>query len=110
MSFHTAAKVEELVEGEPFATTIDGTDVVLVRVNEEIHCIRDLCSHGQVPLSEGDVDVDDVTIECYLHGSTFDLRTGKPTCLPATEPVAIYPTKVEGETVLVELPEQGDNA
>ncbi len=110
MTFQSAAKVADLSDGEPHAVTVDGTDVVLVRVGEDVHCIRDLCSHGQVPLSEGDVDTDDLTIECYLHGSTFDLRSGKPTCLPATEPVPIYPTKVEGETVMVDLSHQGDNA
>ena len=34
-------------------------------------------------------------IECWLHGSRFDLRTGKPTGLPATEPVPVYPVEVE---------------
>ena len=101
MSLLPAAQLADLVEGEPHAVTVGDTDVVLVKIENEIHCIRDLCSHGQV---------DDCTIECYLHGSAFDLRTGVPPCLPATEPVSIYPTKVEGETVLVELPEQGDNA
>ena len=110
MSLHPAAAIADLIEGEPHAVTVEGTDVVLVKIEDEIHCIRDLCSHGQVPLSEGDVDVDDVTIECYLHGSTFDLRTGVPQCLPATDPVSIYPTKVEGDTILVELPNQGDKA
>lgn len=110
MSFQPAAAVTDLVDGEAHAVTVADTDVVLVKIKDEIHCIRDLCSHGQVPLSEGDVDVFDRTIECYLHGSTFDLRTGVPLCLPATEPVAIYPTKIEGETVLVELPNQGEKA
>ena len=53
------------------------------------------------PLSEGDVE--DCEIECWLHGSRFDLRTGKPTGLPATEPVAVYPVTVEGDDVLVDV-------
>ncbi len=40
-------------------------------------------------------------IECWLHGSRFDLRTGKPTGLPATEPVPVYPVTVQGDDVLV---------
>ena len=44
---------------------------------------RSTCSHAEVALSEGDVT--DCQIECWLHGSMFDLRTGKPTNLPATE-------------------------
>ena len=43
------------------------------------------------------------TIECWLHGSRFDLRTGEPTGLPATEPVAVYPVRVDGDDVLVDV-------
>ena len=43
------------------------------------------------------------TIECWLHGSCFDLRTGEPTNLPATEPVSVYPVRVEGEDVYVDV-------
>jgi 3-phenylpropionate/trans-cinnamate dioxygenase ferredoxin subunit len=57
-----------------------------------------------VPLSEGDVEEfkGAPTIECWLHGSCFDLRTGEPTNLPATEPVDVYPVRVEGEDVYVD--------
>ncbi|MDP9432529.1 MAG: nitrite reductase (NAD(P)H) small subunit, partial [Actinomycetota bacterium] len=56
-------------------------------------------------LSEGDVESVDGTrtIECWLHGSTFDLRTGKPTTLPAFEPVPVYPVALEGDDVLVDV-------
>jgi 3-phenylpropionate/trans-cinnamate dioxygenase ferredoxin subunit len=45
----------------------------------------------------------DCTVECWLHGSCFDLRSGKPTGPPATKPVAIYPVKIDGGDVLVAL-------
>ncbi|HEY1820237.1 MAG TPA: non-heme iron oxygenase ferredoxin subunit, partial [Trebonia sp.] len=61
------------------------------------------CSHAAVPLSEGEVDGH--TIECWLHGSCFDLRTGKPTSMPATVPVPVYPVKIEGDDVLVSIEE-----
>jgi 3-phenylpropionate/trans-cinnamate dioxygenase ferredoxin subunit len=57
-----------------------------------------------VPLSEGDVD--GYTIECWLHGSCFDLRTGKPTSMPATVPVPVYPVKIEGDDVLVAIDQE----
>ena len=53
------------------------------------------------PLSEGEVD--GYTIECWLHGSCFDLRTGQPTAMPATVPVPVYPVKIEGDDVLVSI-------
>jgi 3-phenylpropionate/trans-cinnamate dioxygenase ferredoxin component len=62
-----------------------------------------VCSHAHYYLDEGDVDVDDETIECPKHGSTFDLNTGRPTTLPATVPVETYRVKVEGDDVLIEV-------
>ena len=75
--------------------------VAVVRDGEDWYAVYDECSHAAIALSEGDVEGDQ--IECWLHGSRFDLRTGKPTGLPATEPVAIYPVKVEGGDVLVDV-------
>ena len=66
-----------------------------------VYAIHDECSHAAVALSEGEVD--GCTIECWLHGSRFDLRTGKPTGPPATEPVPIYPVRVDGDDVLVDV-------
>ena len=67
----------------------------------EVFAIQDLCSHAAVPLSEGEVD--DCTVECWLHGSRFDLRTGKPTGLPATEPIATFPVDVRDGDVYVDI-------
>jgi 3-phenylpropionate/trans-cinnamate dioxygenase ferredoxin subunit len=64
-----------------------------------VYAIHDVCSHANVALSEGEVA--DGEIECWLHGSTFALATGKPTCLPAVEPVPVYPVKIEGDDVYV---------
>jgi 3-phenylpropionate/trans-cinnamate dioxygenase ferredoxin subunit len=67
----------------------------------EVFAIRDGCSHADVPLSEGEVE--GTTVECWLHGSRFDLRSGKPTGLPATVPVPVYETKIADGTVYVNL-------
>ncbi len=58
-------------------------------------------------LTEGEVDVDDGTIECPKHGSTFDLNTGKPRSLPATLPVDTFAVTTENDDVLIEV-ENGD--
>ena len=65
------------------------------------HALADRCSHGDVALSEGEVD--GCAVECWGHGSKFDLCTGHPVNLPATEPVAVYPVTVDGEQVFVDL-------
>ena len=92
MSFTKAASLSELTDAEPLAVTVDDVDVAVVRSGDEVFAIRDECSHSAIPLSEGDVD--HCHVECWLHGSRFDVRTGKPTGLPATEPVATFPVDV----------------
>ena len=101
MSFTRACGLSDLEAGTPFATTVEDVDVALVRDGEEFFAIRDECSHANIALSEGDVE--GCLIECWLHGSTFDLRTGKPTTLPAFEPVPVYPVRVDGDDVLVDV-------
>ena len=83
---------------------VDGRPVPVAVVRDEAgtyHAISDICSHGQVSLSDGEVE--DATIECWLHGSTFDLTSGKPLSLPATQPVPVYVATVEGDSVLVDI-------
>ncbi|MGN6129614.1 MAG: non-heme iron oxygenase ferredoxin subunit [Nocardioidaceae bacterium] len=101
MSFQRACSVADVPDGEAFAVTVEGTTVAVARDGDDFYAIYDECSHASVPMSEGAVEGHE--IECWLHGSMFDLRTGKPTNLPATEPVAIYPVKVEGDDVLVDV-------
>jgi 3-phenylpropionate/trans-cinnamate dioxygenase ferredoxin subunit len=69
---------------------------------DEVFAVEDQCSHEDYPLSEGWVE--DHTLECALHGSRFDLETGEPDSPPATRPVRVFPVKVEGDDVLVDLP------
>jgi 3-phenylpropionate/trans-cinnamate dioxygenase ferredoxin subunit len=78
--------------------------LALVRVHDEFFALGDRCSHEDYSLSEGEVLEDECEIECWKHGSTFDLRTGDPCSLPATKPVPVYSVRIEGDDVIVELP------
>jgi 3-phenylpropionate/trans-cinnamate dioxygenase ferredoxin subunit len=100
MGFERACPLADVPEDEGLAVTLGRYDVVVCRNGEEVFALQDLCSHAAVPLSEGEVE--GCTIECYLHGSRFDLRTGKPTGLPATEPVATFPVDVRDGDVYVD--------
>jgi 3-phenylpropionate/trans-cinnamate dioxygenase ferredoxin component len=82
--------------------TPSGTVAVAVVRDEdgELHAVSDTCSHQAVSLSEGDVE--GCMIECWLHGSAFDLRTGRPSALPAVHPVPVYALEVDGDDVLVD--------
>lgn len=101
MGFARACARQDLADSTPLRVEVDGLDVALVLHGEEIFAIEDECSHAAVALSEGDVD--DCTIECWMHGSRFDLRTGRPTGPPATEPVPVFAVRVDGDDVLIDI-------
>jgi 3-phenylpropionate/trans-cinnamate dioxygenase ferredoxin component len=103
MSFVKACALADVPDEGALAVEIDDMPVAVVRIGAEVFALRDVCSHAEVALSEGEVY--DHTIECWLHGSCFDLRTGKPTNPPATRPVPTYPVKIEGDDVYVSLKE-----
>ena len=109
MSFERVCARSEVPEDGAIRVELPDVDVAIVDFDGQLYAIEDVCSHAEVPLSEGDVEEFDgaPTIECWLHGSCFDLRTGEPTNLPATEPVDVYPVRVEGEDVLVDTESDG---
>lgn len=102
----------EVSQGEARRFVVGSHEIAVARVDEEIFAIGDVCSHGHFLLSEGEVDEYECTLECPKHGSCFNLRTGEPETLPATAPVAVYPLKTEGGSLLVGVPigsEAGDS-
>jgi 3-phenylpropionate/trans-cinnamate dioxygenase ferredoxin component len=99
--FQRACALSELPEEGALGVEVNGEPVCVVRAGGEVFALRDVCSHEEVPLSEGEIY--DHTVECWLHGSCFDLRTGKPTGPPATRPVATYEVTIDGDDVLVAL-------
>jgi 3-phenylpropionate/trans-cinnamate dioxygenase ferredoxin subunit len=99
--YQRACASADVSDGEAVRVVIDGIPVAVVRSEGEVYAIHDVCSHANVALSEGEIE--DQTIECWLHGSRFDLVTGRPTGLPATQPVPVYPVKIDGDDVLVSV-------
>lgn len=91
LSPSSARKV--VVDGKPVAVVMDSAG--------EVHALGDTCTHGEISLSEGFVEDD--ALECWAHGSKFDLATGKPRNFPAYEPVPVYTVSVEGDDVLVDV-------
>jgi 3-phenylpropionate/trans-cinnamate dioxygenase ferredoxin subunit len=101
MSFVRACGRTDVAPDSALAVEVGDTELAIVQSGGRLYAIADECSHAAIPLSEGDVG--DGEIECYLHGSRFDLATGRPLGLPATEPVAVYPCRLEGDDVLVDV-------
>lgn len=96
-----ASRLDELEEDSPVHVDIGDTPVCLVRTDGAVYAVRDECTHQSVPLSEGDVAGH--AIECWLHGSRFDLATGRALSRPATRPVAVYGVRTGAGDVFVNV-------
>lgn len=99
--------VDEVPEGEVRRFELDHRPFAVANLGDEGFRVVDaICSHAHYFLDEGEVEVDFGTIECPKHGSTFDLESGRPTTLPATQPVQVFNVKVEGGDVLVDYDDE----
>ncbi len=98
---------EDVPKGSALRAELDDLQIAIVHAQDDrFYAIYDECSHAQVALSEGEIE--DCTVECWLHGSRFDLRTGEPTGLPATRPVPVYPVEIrDGDVYLSLTPSNG---
>jgi len=86
-------RVSCLQDRKPFKVTIDGEDVLLAKVDDSVFAVSDICTHSEVSLSEGDIE--GCAIECWLHGSAFDLRTGAASGPPATSDLQTFKVVIE---------------
>ncbi len=94
--FVTVAMADEISPGQNIVVEIGRHWVAVFNVKGEYYAIRDVCTHDDGPLAEGQLF--GCEIECPRHGARFDLRTGAVTAPPALLPVPTYRVQVvEGE-------------
>lgn len=98
---HRLFALDEIEPGAARKVEVEGREIAIVRIDDDVYALGDTCSHEEVSLSEGYVEPGERAIECWRHGALFDLATGEPLSLPATRPVPVYDVAVvEGEVVL----------
>ena len=100
--------LDDFTEGFPRRVEIDGDvhgcdAVAVVRLDDDLYAIGDRCTHQDISLSEGEVDRDERTLECWKHGSAFSLVDGEPLSLPAVRPVPSYTVTVDHGRVLLHV-------
>ena len=106
---HVLFAFDELGSGEARRVEVDGHTVAIVRIDDDVYALGDVCSHADVSLSNGFVEADDCAVECPKHGASFDLRTGAALTLPAIRPVPTYEVAViDGDVVLTLAPLEED--
>jgi 3-phenylpropionate/trans-cinnamate dioxygenase ferredoxin subunit len=96
--------LDDLKPGTAKQVVIGAHRISLVRIEDDVYAIGDVCSHQDISLSEGEVLCEDRAIECWKHGSAFSLETGEPESLPATQPVPVYEVRVVDGEIEVVIP------
>ena len=99
--FHKVATTSEILDGEVKAFVVENMQIAICNRNNNFYAFRDECSHEEYPLSDGDLEGDNIV--CMYHGAEFDIKTGEDLCLPATEPIDVFELKIEGDDILVKV-------
>jgi 3-phenylpropionate/trans-cinnamate dioxygenase ferredoxin component len=91
--------IDDLPAGDAVRIMAD-VPIAVFNADGEFFAIDDTCTHQDASLADGWLE--DCTVECPLHASRFDLRTGKPTAPPAKNPVRTYPVEVRDGVIYVD--------
>jgi 3-phenylpropionate/trans-cinnamate dioxygenase ferredoxin subunit len=99
----TLCALDDVASGSARRFDVGRHRIAVVRIDDAVYAIGDTCTHQNISLSEGDVDSEERTIECWKHGSEFSLETGEALTLPATRPEPVYDVRVDGGQIVVVL-------
>lgn len=99
--FVRAASLSDFGDSSKLCLEIDDRFVVLVKLDETVYCLDDVCTHDGGPLGEGDLE--DGCLVCPRHGAKFDVRDGSAVTMPATEPTATHEVRLDGDEIFVKL-------
>lgn len=103
VAIHKLALCEELRPGKTVCVNLDGREILLGRTAAGVFAVDNLCTHAAARLCEGRLKGN--SIICPLHGAAFDVRDGSALTRPAREPLRVYPVRLDGDDVLLEIAE-----
>ena len=102
-SFVAVCTVDDVKEFKSTVFKLGDSSILLTKIGADIYAFENKCSHENVPF--GEREIINGQIQCPMHGSWFDLRTGAAINLPATKAVAVYAVKRIGDDIYVEEPD-----
>ncbi len=101
MSLTEIARVGELADNQMKRVEVDGRKLLLCFSQDQYFLVDEMCSHEDYSLYLGCVR--EGRIKCSLHGSWFDLASGKAQAEPAHEPIRTHKVQVEAGRILASL-------
>jgi nitrite reductase/ring-hydroxylating ferredoxin subunit len=103
--FIEAGKASALAPGAMKRIDVRGRRILLANVDGRYCAADDTCTHEEASLSTGVLQGE--LVKCPLHGSRFNVCTGKALEEPAEENLRTYPVRLEGGRILIDLREAG---
>ena len=101
--FVRIATTGEIRPGKMKRFDIDGHAILVANVDGRYYAVDDTCTHEDASLASGSLKGE--LVKCPLHGSRFRLTSGEALDEPAEEALNTYPVEIEGDNILVGLPE-----
>ncbi|MGF1490008.1 MAG: FAD-dependent oxidoreductase [Prochloraceae cyanobacterium] len=98
-----AAKVEDIQEDRIEKISVDNKQILLAKVDNKFYATTAFCTHAGAPLEEGILH--HKRIVCPWHNACFNIVNGEIEEPPGRDNLASFTVKVEGDRVIVELPE-----
>ncbi|WCL51132.1 Rieske (2Fe-2S) protein [Leptospira sp. GIMC2001] len=101
MAFQRIASKQDIEEDKVYSFTTKFCDLAIVKRGNNFFAFEDVCTHDGGTISEGELRGD--VIICPRHFAEFDIRNGKVLCMPATEDLPVYPIRINGDEIEVDL-------
>ena len=99
--FKTVAQADELGENEALVAYYGRIPVIVFNIGGEYYAIEDRCTHADVALSGGDIDLTTCQITCPKHGAEFDIKSGRVLSPPAVVPVMTFDVRDENGEIQI---------
>ena len=99
--FVKVAQVGDIRPGDRKIVEVEGTFIAIFNVDGDFYAIKDVCTHDDGPVAEGELDGHEII--CPRHGARFDIRDGRVLSFPAITPIQSFPVKLEGDNILIEV-------
>jgi naphthalene 1,2-dioxygenase system ferredoxin subunit len=100
--FVDVAAASEIPDGDIIGREVQGREIALYRLGDEVMATDARCTHGDASLCGGFVEPDG-SIECPLHQGRFDIRTGRALCAPLTQDLAVHAVRLVDGRVQVQI-------
>jgi nitrite reductase/ring-hydroxylating ferredoxin subunit len=97
----SVARLSEFPDDGRLVRSVAGYEILLCRSNSTVLAMHNRCPHLGKPLTRGRLFGGQFT--CPFHGACFDLKTGAAIAGPAVRALHLFPVRLEGDEVLIDL-------